>query len=168
MAHNEVRRITPADVDRVVTLVRELADYEKSLPECQLTSEQLHTALFGRTPTVFAHVAEVDGDVVGTAIWFLNFSTWTGVSGIYLEDLFVRPAFRGRGLGKALLAALAKECVERGYARLQWSVLDWNTPSIEFYESIGAVGMDEWTVYRLHGQPLAELARQAGSQDLLS
>jgi GNAT superfamily N-acetyltransferase len=155
--------MTPDDVERVVSLVHELAEYEKSAKECGLTVEQLHTALFTEAPALFGHVAEVDGEVVGTALWFLNFSTWTGRHGIYLEDLYVRPAHRGRGLGKALLAALARECVERGYTRLQWWVLDWNTPSIEFYESLGAVPMDEWMVYRLDGDHLAELA----SQDLL-
>jgi GNAT superfamily N-acetyltransferase len=151
-----IRRVHESDVAAVVGLVRELADYEKALDECRLTEEQLHTALFD-DPALFGHVAEVDGVVVGCALWFLNFSTWRGVHGIYLEDLYVQPAHRGSGLGRALLAALAQECVAQGYARLEWSVLDWNEPSIGFYRSLGAVGMDEWTTFRLTGGALASL-----------
>jgi GNAT superfamily N-acetyltransferase len=151
-----IRRVTPQDVPAVVGLVRELADYEKALDECHLTEEQLHTALFD-SPALFGHVAVVDEVVVGCALWFLNFSTWEGVHGIYLEDLYVQPAHRGSGLGKALLAALAQECVAQGYARLEWSVLDWNEPSIGFYRSLGATGMDEWTTFRLTGEALASL-----------
>jgi GNAT superfamily N-acetyltransferase len=147
---NRVRRIQPGDVEAVVGLVRELAEYEKALEQCRITPGQLRAALFG-------HVAEVDGTVVGCALWFLNFSTWEGVHGIYLEDLYVQPAHRGSGLGRELLAALAATCVERGYARLEWSVLDWNEPSIGFYRSIGAESMDEWTTFRLTGEPLASL-----------
>ncbi|WP_250550447.1 GNAT family N-acetyltransferase [Pseudonocardia sp. H11422] len=143
-------------------MVHELADYEREPESCLLTAEQLHAALFGPAPALFGHVAEVDGAVVGCALWFLNFSTWQGVHGIYLEDLYVRPEHRGHGLGRALLAELAAICAERGYARLEWSVLDWNAPSIGFYRSIGAVGMDEWTTFRLTGAPLAELGREAG------
>ncbi|RJQ80986.1 GNAT family N-acetyltransferase [Pseudonocardiaceae bacterium YIM PH 21723] len=152
-----IRRATPSDVDTMVQLVHDLAEYEKAPDECTLTSEQLHTALFGPAPTLFGHVAELDGQVVGLALWFLNFSTWTGTHGIYLEDLYVRPETRGSGLGKALLTTLAQECVTRGYQRLEWSVLDWNTPAIDFYRSLGAVGMDEWTVNRLTGDALARL-----------
>jgi GNAT superfamily N-acetyltransferase len=151
-----IRRVHESDVAAVVGLVRELADYEKALDECHLTEEQLHTALFD-DPALFGHVAEVDGVVVGCALWFLNFSTWRGVHGVYLEDLYVQPAHRGSGLGRALLAALAQECVAQGYARLEWSVLDWNEPSIGFYRSLGAVGMDEWTTFRLTGEALASL-----------
>jgi len=158
-AEPTIRRVEPADVPAVVGLVRELADYEKALEQCGLTAEQLHTALFRRSPALFGHVAVVDGVVVGCALWFLNFSTWEGVHGIYLEDLYVQPAHRGSGLGRALLAALARECVEQGYARLEWSVLDWNEPSIGFYRSLGAVEMDEWTVFRLDGAALAALGR---------
>ncbi|HEX5408066.1 MAG TPA: GNAT family N-acetyltransferase [Pseudonocardiaceae bacterium] len=157
MPDNRIRRIEPSDVDRAVELVHELATYEKAPELCHLTTEQLHTALFGPAPALFGHVAELDGDVVGVALWFLNFSTWDGVHGIYLEDLFVRPAHRGAGLGKALLAALAQECVDRGYTRLQWWVLNWNEPSIGFYRKLGAVAMDEWTVFRLAGEALREL-----------
>jgi GNAT superfamily N-acetyltransferase len=154
-----IRRITPGDVGRAVELVYELARYEKAADQCRLTVEQLRTALFGPEPKLFGHVAEDGGEVVGVALWFLNFSTWDGVHGIYLEDLFVRPAHRGRGLGRALLAALAQECVARGYSRLQWSVLDWNEPSIRFYESLGAVPLADWIGYRLAGDALARLGR---------
>nr|WP_211176922.1 GNAT family N-acetyltransferase [Pseudonocardia acidicola] len=151
------------DLPEVVAMVHELADYEREPESCLLTPAQLRTALFGPAPALFGHVAEVAGSdgsrrVVGCALWFLNFSTWKGVHGIYLEDLYVRPEYRGHGLGRALLATLAGICTERGYARLEWSVLDWNTPSIGFYRSIGAVGMDEWTTFRLTGTPLADLA----------
>ncbi|WP_330272627.1 GNAT family N-acetyltransferase [Lentzea sp. NBC_00516] len=152
-----IRRVEPRDVDAVVGLVHELALYEKAPEECHLTAEQLRTALFGESPALFGHVAEVDGRVVGIALWFLNFSTWDGVHGIYLEDLYVTPDQRGNGLGKQLLKALAQECVAKGYSRLQWWVLNWNAPSIGFYKSLGAVPMDEWTTMRVAGEALAEL-----------
>jgi len=157
-----IREIRPADVPAVVALVHELAVYEREPTSCRLTVDQLRAALFGARPALFGHVAEVDGAgadgaVVGCALWFLNFSTWRGVHGLYLEDLFIQPAQRGRGLGRALLAALARECVRRGYARLEWSVLDWNEPSIAFYRALGAVGMDEWTTFRLDGAALQRL-----------
>jgi GNAT superfamily N-acetyltransferase len=152
-----VRRVEPRDVDRAVELVYELAAHERAPDECRLTAEQLHAALFGPEPKLFGHVAEVDGDVVGVALWFLNFSTWDGVHGIYLEDLFVRPAHRGSGLGRALLAALAQECVAHGYSRLQWSVLRWLEPTIGFYRSLGAEPLDDWSVFRLTGEPLKQL-----------
>jgi GNAT superfamily N-acetyltransferase len=155
---SRIRRIVPSDVERVVTLVHELADYEKAPQECHLTEEQLRVALFGPSPALFGHVAELDGEVVGFALWFLSFSTWRGVHGIYLEDLFVRPACRGSGLGRALLTALARECVERGYERFEWSVLDWNAPAIGFYESLGATPVDGWTRYRLADDALTALA----------
>jgi GNAT superfamily N-acetyltransferase len=161
MPDNGVRRIRPSDVDRVVELVHELAEYEKAPEECHLTPEQLHTALFRDSPALFGHVAEADGEVVGMALWFLNFSTWDGVHGIYLEDLYVRPARRGSGLGRALLTALAEECVREGYSRLQWSVLNWNAPAIGFYRSLGALPMDDWTVFRLTGAAL----RRVGGAD---
>lgn len=123
-----------------------------------MTVEQLHEALFGEQVSLYGLVAEVDGHVVGFAVWFRNFSTWRGRHGIYLEDLFVAPEHRGSGLGTALLAALARECVTRDYPRLEWWVLDWNAPSIAFYRSLGAVAMDEWTVFRLTGDALAQLA----------
>ena len=154
-----IRPAKPEDVAEIHAMVRELADYEKSLDQANATPEQLHGALFGERPAVFAHVAEDDaGRVLGFALWFLNYSTWTGVHGIYLEDLYVRPAARGTGYGKALLAQLARICVERGYRRLEWSVLDWNEPALAVYRSQGAVPMDEWTVHRLTGDALAAMA----------
>jgi GNAT superfamily N-acetyltransferase len=157
---DRIRRIRPDDVEAAVGLAYDLAEYERAPDECHLTPAQLHTALFGEEPKLFGHVAEVDGEIVGFAVWFLNFSTWRGVHGIYLEDLYVRSSRRGSGLGKALLAALAAECVANGYARLEWSVLDWN-PATEFYKALGAVPMDEWTVNRLTDAPLQALAAQA-------
>jgi GNAT superfamily N-acetyltransferase len=153
----EVRRIRPSDVDKVVELVHELAAHEQAPDECHLTADQLHGTLFRSSPALFGHVATVDDEVVGCALWFLNFSTWRGTHGIYLEDLYVRPAHRGSGLGRALLSALATECVRQGYARLEWAVLEWLAPTIEFYKSIGAVPMDEWRIFRLTGEPLRAL-----------
>ncbi|SER27122.1 Acetyltransferase (GNAT) family protein [Lentzea xinjiangensis] len=153
-----IRRVEPRDVDAVVQLVHELALYERAPEQCHLTAEQLHTALFGDSPALFGHVAEVDGQVVGIALWFLNFSTWDGVHGIYLEDLYVTPDQRGNGIGRKLLEALAQECVAKGYTRFQWWVLNWNEPSIGFYTKLGAVPMDEWTVMRVSGEALRELA----------
>ena len=154
-----VRPVRPDDVPAVVGLVRELADYERALSEVHLTEDQLRASLFGESPALFGHVAQDDdGTVVGVALWFLNFSTWRGTHGIHLEDLFVSPAHRGTGLGRELLRTLAQECVDRGFARLEWSVLDWNTPSIEFYRAAGAVPMDGWTVYRLTDDALPRFA----------
>jgi GNAT superfamily N-acetyltransferase len=154
-----IRPATPHDVPAILTMVRDLAEYERARDEATVTEAQLRTALFGENPAVFAHIAEDEdtGEAVGFALWFLNFSTWHGSHGIYLEDLFVLPEHRGSGLGKALLTELAEECVRRGYTRLQWWVLNWNTPAIDFYRSVGAVPMDEWTVYRLTGDALDEL-----------
>ena len=156
-----IRRARPDEAGLVLSLVRELAEYEKLLHEVQATEADIGAALFGSDPRLFCEIAEWEGESVGFAIWFLNFSTFSGRAGIYLEDLFVRPAHRGRGIGKALLAYLAKECVANGWARLQWAVLDWNTPSIEFYKSFGAVLMDEWTGCRLDGPALTALAQGA-------
>ncbi|MEU5954887.1 GNAT family N-acetyltransferase [Streptomyces sp. NPDC047525] len=166
-----IRSATPDDVPLIHAMVRDLAEYEKALDEARATEEQLREALFGERPAAFAHIAVDDavddgvdegagsgsGEVVGFSLWFLNFSTWRGVHGIYLEDLYVRPEARGGGHGKALLTELARICVERGYERLEWSVLDWNEPSINFYRSLGALPQDEWTVYRLTDGALAEL-----------
>ncbi|MFG2588236.1 GNAT family N-acetyltransferase [Streptomyces sp. NPDC048438] len=154
-----IRVATPEDVPAIHAMVRELAEYEKALDEANATEEQLREALFGERPAAYAHVAVADDDgaVVGFALWFLNFSTWRGVHGVYLEDLYVRPERRGGGYGKALLTELARISVERGYGRLEWSVLNWNAPSIAFYESLGARPQDEWTVYRLTDGALAEL-----------
>ncbi|KIF69303.1 GCN5 family acetyltransferase [Streptomyces sp. AcH 505] len=157
-----IRDATPADVPAIHAMVRELAEYEKALDEARATEAQLHEALFGERPAAFAHIAQTpEGEPVGFALWFLNFSTWRGVHGIYLEDLYVRPGSRGHGYGKALLRELARICAERGYERLEWSVLDWNEPSIAFYRSLGALPQDEWTVFRLTDDALTALgARQ--------
>jgi GNAT superfamily N-acetyltransferase len=152
-----VRAAQADDVPVIYRLIRELARYEKSLSMVTGTEDDLRRALFGPHPAVFAHVAENEGSVAGFALWFLNYSTWTGKHGIYLEDLYVEPGARGHGYGKALLAELARICLDRGYERLEWVVLDWNTPSIEFYKSIGAQAMDEWTGYRLSGPALRAL-----------
>ncbi|MDK3258626.1 GNAT family N-acetyltransferase [Blastococcus capsensis] len=153
-----VRPVRPDDVPAVIGLVRELAEYEKALHEVRLTEEQLTSCLFGDSPALFGHVAEHQGSVVGVALWFLNFSTWRGTHGVYLEDLYVQPQHRGTGLGRELLRTLAQVCVDRGYSRLEWSVLDWNTPSIEFYRAAAAVPMDEWTVFRLTDDALDSFA----------
>jgi len=153
-----IRPAAAGDVPRILALIRELAEYERSLDQVTATEDDLRAALFAAQPAVFAHVAVADGEVVGFALWYLNFSTWLGRPGIYLEDLYVTPAMRGRGIGKALLAELAAICVRRGYGRLEWWVLDWNTPAIGFYRSIGAEPMSEWTVQRLTGPALSRLA----------
>jgi GNAT superfamily N-acetyltransferase len=159
-----IRTATPADVPVIHDMICDLAAYEKALHEVRATPEQLREALFGERPAAFAHIAETDtGEVAGFALWFLNFSTWRGVHGIYLEDLYVRPELRGGGHGKALLTELARICGERGYERLEWSVLNWNAPSIAFYESLGARPQDEWTVYRLTDDALASLGAGAGA-----
>ncbi|MFE4874576.1 GNAT family N-acetyltransferase [Streptomyces sp. NPDC056682] len=153
-----IRTATAADVPVIHQMVRELAEYEKALDEARATEEQLREALFGEHPAAFAHIAEDEsGEPVGFALWFLNFSTWRGVHGIYLEDLYVRPEARGGGHGKALLTELARICVARGYERLEWSVLDWNLSAVEFYRSLGAVSMSEWTVNRLTDDALRKL-----------
>jgi GNAT superfamily N-acetyltransferase len=153
-----VRRVERSDVGSVVGLVHELADYEREAESCTLVESQLERALFGDAPSLFGHVAVVDGEVVGCALWFLNFSTWHGVHGIYLEDLIVGSAHRGKGLGRAFLVELARECSRCGYARLEWSVLNWNEPAISFYRSIGAAPLDEWSIFRLTGPAVARLA----------
>ncbi|GLZ14787.1 putative acetyltransferase [Actinomadura sp. NBRC 104425] len=152
-----IRPAAPEDVPAILTLVRGLADYEHALHEVKATEDDLREHLFGPEPRVFAHVAEHEGEVVGFALWFLSFSTWLGRHGIYLEDLYVCPSARGRGYGRALLAELARIAVERGYGRVEWSVLNWNTPAIGFYEALGAQPQDEWTVFRLTGRALEEL-----------
>ena len=154
-----VRRVRPDDLPTVLRLVRELAAYEKAEHEALMTEEQLSAALFGDAPALFGHVAVAeDGQVAGLALWFLSFSTWRGTHGVYLEDLYVSPEHRGSGLGRELLRTLAQECVDRGFSRLEWTVLDWNTPSIEFYRAAGAVPMDEWTVHRLTDDALTRFA----------
>lgn len=152
-----IRTATPADVPAILGMIHDLAVYEKEPDAVKNTVEMLQENLFGPQPGIFAHVVDspVDGDpIVGFALWFLNYSTWEGTMGIHLEDLYVRPETRGAGYGKGLLKALAQIAVERGYARVEWSVLDWNTPSIDFYKSIGAEPMDGWHVFRLDGTEL--------------
>src|SRR5277367_5123087 len=156
-----IRRARPEEVGLVLSLIRELADYEKLLHECDASEADIGAALFGDQPKLFCEIAEWSGEVAGFAVWFVNFSTFSGRAGIYLEDLFVRPALRGKGIGRALLAHLAGQCVDNGWSRLQWSVLDWNTPSIEFYKSLGAVLMDEWPVCRVNDAALTALAKGA-------
>lgn len=153
-----IRPAEPADVPHILRLIRDLANYEKAPDSVEATEELLRASLFADDPAVFAHVAEVDGEVVGFALWYVTFSTWLGRHGIWLEDLYVDPAHRGTGLGRALLATLADICVERGYGRLEWWVLDWNTPAIDFYRSLGSQPMDEWTVHRVDGAALTRLA----------
>jgi GNAT superfamily N-acetyltransferase len=156
-----VRPARRDDVPAVVAMVHELAAYEHAADECRLTVAQLEATVFAEHPAAFVHVAQDgDGELLGMALWFLNFSTWAGVHGIYLEDLYVRPHARGSGTGRALLAALAQLCAERGYQRLDWWVLHWN-PAREFYHAIGARPMDEWIPYRLTGDPLRRLAAHA-------
>ena len=155
-------KIRPAEheeVGVVLQLIHDLAHYEKAPNEVEATEKELVSTIFSEDPKVFCDVVEVDGDIAGMAIWFLNYSTWQGKHGIYLEDLFIKPEYRGRGYGKALLQHLARICDEQGYGRFQWWVLDWNSPAIEFYRSLGAVAMDEWTVYRVSGQALKELGQ---------
>lgn len=153
-----LRRARPGDEDGMLECVRALAVYEKEPDAVKTTAEDLRQALFGEHPSVFAHVVEKDARIVAIAVWFLTFSTWTGRHGIYLEDLFVREEERGHGYGKALMKALARVCAERGYQRLEWSVLDWNEPALGFYRSLGAAAMDGWTVHRVSGDALARLA----------
>lgn len=153
-----IRPAAPPDGALILSLVRELAEYERLAHECVATEADLAAALFGPHPRVFADLAHQDGEPVGFALWFYTFSTFRARHGIYLEDLFVRPPFRGQGIGKALLSQLARRCRAEGLARLEWSVLDWNEPAIAFYRSLGAVPMDEWTVQRVAGDALMRLA----------
>jgi diamine N-acetyltransferase len=154
-----IHRARPEESGLIFSLICELAEYEKLSHEVEATEAGIAAALFSDHPRLFCEIAEWNGEPVGFAMWFFNFSTFSGRAGIFLEDLFVRPAHRGKGIGKALLAYLAGLCVENGWSRLQWSVLDWNTPSIEFYKSLGAVMMEEWKLARLNGEALAQLAK---------
>lgn len=154
-----IRTAQPQDVTDVLRLIRALADYEREPDAVETSEADLQRWLFGDDPVASVLVAETGGVVVGMALWFRTYSTWTGVPGIYLEDLYVDPAARGSGLGKALLTALARIAVDRGYRRVEWAVLDWNTPSIEFYEALGARPLQEWSTYRLTGAALESLGR---------
>lgn len=156
-----IRPATPDDVPAIIDMIRGLAEYERALDEVENTPDMLHETLFGPSPSVFCHIA-VDGEkIAGFAIWFVSYSTWLGTHGIYLEDLFVHPEHRGGGYGKKLLATLAGICVERGYGRFEWSVLDWNTPTIDFYRAIGAEQLGEWDRYRLSGPALEKVAAES-------
>ena len=156
-ARLELRPATPDDVALLLDLIKELAIYEKEPESAKATPELVHAGLFGESPTAEAVVAEWDGETAGFALFFHNYSTWTGKPGLYLEDLFVREAVRGQGVGKALLLHLATLARERGCGRMEWSVLDWNRPAIEFYESLGAKPQSGWTVYRLDESALERL-----------
>ena len=153
-----VRPAVAADGDLILQFIRDLAAYEKLLDDVRATRDDITVALFGDNPKAFCDIAQIDGQPVGFALWFYNFSTFVGRHGIYLEDLFVRPEARGSGAGKALLANLARRCVDENLGRLEWAVLDWNAPSIAFYDSLGAAAMDEWIVRRMTGEALARLA----------
>jgi GNAT superfamily N-acetyltransferase len=153
-----VRPAVAADGDLILRFIRDLAAYEKLLDDVRATRDDITVALFGDNPKAFCDIAEIDGRPVGFALWFYNFSTFVGRHGIYLEDLFVRPEARGSGAGKALLANLARRCVDENLGRLEWAVLDWNAPSIAFYDSLGAAAMDEWIVRRMTGEALRKLA----------
>jgi GNAT superfamily N-acetyltransferase len=154
----DIRRAIQKDAADITGMIHALAEFERAAEQCTVTETQISTALFGNSPTVHGHVAEVDGEIAAMALWFVNFSTWDGVAGIYLEDLFVRPRFRRRGLARALLAALARECLDRGYTRLSWAVLNWNVDAIALYDGVGAAPQREWITYRLSGPSLAGLA----------
>jgi GNAT superfamily N-acetyltransferase len=153
-----IRRAAPGDEADITAMIHELAAFEKAADQCIVTEKDIHTALFDDRPTAYAHVAEVDGQVAATALWFLNFSTWDGVKGIYLEDLYVRPEYRRRGLARTLLSALARECVEHDYTRLSWAVLDWNVNAIALYDEVGGKPQTEWITYRVSGPELTSLA----------
>jgi GNAT superfamily N-acetyltransferase len=153
-----IRRAEADDVGDITDMIHALADFEHAADQCTVSEKQISAALFGDPPTVHGHVADVDGRIAAMALWFVSFSTWDGVAGIYLEDLFVRPGFRRRGLARALLAALARECLAKGYTRLSWAVLNWNSDAIALYDGLGAEPQREWTTYRLSGPRLAELA----------
>ena len=152
-----IRFATQDDVPAILGLIRELAEYERLLDQVVANESALHRALFGERPYVEALVVNVENETVGFALFFHNFSTFLGKPGMYLEDLYVRPAFRGQGLGKALLTRVAQIAVERDCGRMEWSVLDWNEPSIRFYESLGAKPLTDWTVYRVTGDALSSL-----------
>ncbi len=161
----EVRPAQPGDVAEILRLVRELAAYERAPGEVRAVEADFSVALFGADPLVYCHVAEEDGQLVGFALWYVTFSTWLGRHGIWLEDLFVAPEARGRGLGRDLLSALAGICVERGYHRLEWWVLDWNEPAQHFYRSVGAHPQEGWTVWRLDQAGVQRLALARAAND---
>jgi GNAT superfamily N-acetyltransferase len=155
-----IRPAAASDAALVFAFIRELAEYERLAHEVDASEDDIATALFGPDPRVFADIAEWEGEPAGFALWFYNFSTFRGRHGIYLEDLFVRPEFRSKGIGKALLRHLARRCITEGLPRLEWWVLDWNEPALRVYRSIGAVPMEEWTVQRMTGEALRQLAEE--------
>ena len=154
----QVRVASPADTPLILEFIRELAEYERLAHEVEASEADIRRDLFGENPRAFCDIAEVDGQPVGFALWFYSYSTFRGRAGIYLEDLFVKSDARGSGAGKALLRRLAQRCVEADLGRLEWSVLDWNAPSIAFYDSLGAMTKEGWTVRRLYGEALHQLA----------
>ena len=156
-----IRLVRPGDEAELTAMIHELAEFEHAADECTVTEKQLRQALFGDSPTVHGHIAEVDGAPAAAALWFRNFSTWDGVAGIYLEDLFVRPQFRRRGLARKMLAALARECVADGYTRLSWAVLDWNVNAISLYDAVGGKPQNDWITYRVSGPELSALAEES-------
>jgi GNAT superfamily N-acetyltransferase len=156
-----IRPARPGDEAEIVAMIRELAEFEHAADQCTVTESQIAAALFAEHPVGFCHLAEVDGEAAAVALWFRNFSTWDGVAGIYLEDLFVRDKFRRRGLARALLATLARECADNGYSRLTWAVLDWNVNAIALYDGVGGKPMSEWITYRVTGPKLDALASEA-------
>jgi diamine N-acetyltransferase len=159
-----IRAAGQADATLIFALVCELADYENLQSEVIAAPETLAAALFAPQPRLFCDIAEWNGEPAGFSVWFLNFSTFRGRHGLYVEDLFVRPALRGNGIGKALMARLAKLCVEQGLARFEWAVLDWNAPGIAFYRSIGATVMDDWRICRLTGKALQAFASEGATR----
>jgi GNAT superfamily N-acetyltransferase len=162
MSEIRIRPAIPGDEVEIVTMVRELAEFERAADLAIATAQQFHTALFCENPTVFAHIAQTQsGDIAGFALWFRNFSTWQGKHGIYLEDLYVRPQFRGSGIGQALMAELAALCESEGYPRFEWWVLDWNESARNVYHHLGAEALTEWVPYRVSGNALSQLAHRA-------
>jgi GNAT superfamily N-acetyltransferase len=153
-----IRAARPADVPAILGLIHELAEYERLADRVVADEAAIRASLFGENPRVFCDVAKIEGVIVGQAIWFYNYSTFAGRHGIFLEDLYVQPAHRGKGVGKAFLVRLAQRCMDEGLARFEWMVLDWNAPSIAFYKSLGAEAMDEWITNRVSGDALAKLA----------
>jgi GNAT superfamily N-acetyltransferase len=152
------RVASPADIPLILEFIRDLAEYERLLHEVEATEDDIRRDLFGENPRCFCDIAEDNGRPIGFALWFYNYSTFRGRAGIYLEDLFVKPDYRGGGAGKALLRRLAQRCVDADLGRLEWAVLNWNAPSIAFYDSLGASAKDDWTVRRLDSDALARLA----------
>jgi GNAT superfamily N-acetyltransferase len=163
-----IRSATEKDVPIILDLIKQLADYERLSHEVTATEEEIRDTLFGARPAAEVLLASSEGDTVGFAVFFTNYSTFVAKPGLYLEDLFVKPHARGKGIGKALLARLAKIALERNCGRVQWEVLNWNKPSLGFYDALGAVPLSEWTTYRLDGEPLARLAELASDTEVLA